>query len=286
MHDSGRAAAIRAGGVDWVQHWRDTVRARMALSEEAPATLDPSRWDDRAERFARMGRALDPNAEPIALALRDAVRASDSLLDVGAGAGRYSFAVAPLVRHLTAVEPSGGMRAALQEEMGRRGATNVSVVAASWQSADVETHDVAFVANVLYFVEDIVPFVEKLDRSSRRACYIFHRVEERAAIYGDLLTDLVPGRPPEAGFVDLYNVLFSMGIRANARMIRPALSGRYNDVDEALADARQGLGIKPDDDTHDDRIRSYLERTLVSGPNGLGFPRGPQVAIVWWEKDS
>lgn len=276
---------IRAGEIDWAAHWRRTVLARMALGEDPGPERSPSHWDSRAERFARMSRALDPNAEPLAVALRAAVRPSDTVLDVGAGAGRYTFAVTPLVRHVTAVEPSPGMRAALQEEAARRGVTNVSVVPASWQEAEVEPHDFAFVANVLYFVADIVPFIEKLDRSARRACYIVHRVEERASIYGELLTDLTPNRPPEAGFLDLYNLLFAMGIRANANLVRAPLTGRCVSLDEAVADARQSLGISPGDHARDERIRAYLTRTLVDGPEGLGFARGPQMAVVWWEKE-
>jgi SAM-dependent methyltransferase len=208
------------------------------------------------------------------------------VLDVGAGAGRYTFAVAPLVQHVTAVEPSAGMRAALHEEAARRGVTNVSVVPAIWQEADVEPHDLAFVANVLYFVADIVPFIEKLDRSATRACYIVHRVEERAIVYSELLTDIVPGRPPEAGFLDLYNLLFAMGIRADVKLVRPPVSGRYANLDEAVDDARQSLGVAREDHGPDDRIRAYLTRTLVQGPEGLGFPHGPQMAVAWWDKES
>src|SRR5438270_582726 len=77
---------------------------------------------------------------------------SDTVLDVGAGAGRYSLPVASMVRRLTAIEPSAGMRASFAEELERRGITNVDIVADSWEDARVEQHDVAMVANVLYFV--------------------------------------------------------------------------------------------------------------------------------------
>ena len=275
---------VRAGNVDWADHWRRTVQARMALHEGGETPAGASRWDDRAERFARMGRALDPNTEPLAVALRSAVRASDTVLDVGAGAGRYTFAVAPLVRHVTAVEPSAGMRAALQEEATRRGVTNVTIVPSAWQAADVEPHDFVFVANVLYFVRDIVPFVDKLNRNARRGCCIIHRVEERASIYGELLSDIAPARPPEAGFLDLYNLLFSIGIRANVQLVRPPISGRYTTVEEAVADVRFGLGIEVEDHSHDEAIHAYLAKTLVQSGEGLGFPRGPQMAVASWEQ--
>jgi len=120
-----------------------------------------SRWEARAERFARLTRGLNASTDPFIQVLKEALRPADAVLDVGAGAGRYSLPIAPSVARLTAVEPSAGMRANLEEEAARRGITNVAVVATSWEDAEVEPHDVAFVANVLYFVKDAMGFVEK-----------------------------------------------------------------------------------------------------------------------------
>jgi ubiquinone/menaquinone biosynthesis C-methylase UbiE len=216
--------------------------------------------------------------------LKEALRPTDSLLDVGAGAGRYSMALAPHVARLTAVEPSGGMRQAFEKEVEARGLTNVRLVGGSWEEADVEPHDVAFVANVLYFVPDAVTFIEKLDRSAKRAVYIFHRVEELATALGPIGVEIRGQRPPEPGFVELYNLLFSMGIRANATLVSPPNGARYGTMEDALAEARMFLGMQPDDHSRDETFRENLRDALVEVDNGLGFRHNPQMAIIWWEK--
>jgi SAM-dependent methyltransferase len=277
-----RAEPIRAGGLDWAAHWRQMVEARQA-SETRRVPEGQNRWDDRAQRFARLTQGLDPSTEPFVRALKAALRPGDSVLDVGAGAGRYSMAIAPSVARLTAVEPSPGMRAAFEAETKDRGLSNVRLVAGSWEEADVEAHDVAFASHVLYFVPDAVPFIEKLDRAARRACYILHRVEELATALGPAGIEIRGSRPPEPGFIELYNLLFSMGIRAHATLVRPPFAARFATIDDAMVETRQLMGMF-DDAASDDRIRSALAEALVEGTGGLGYRQNPQMAIIWWEK--
>jgi SAM-dependent methyltransferase len=282
---ASRAKPARAGGIDWPAYWRATVEAREGERTLAPAAAGGSRWDGRAERFAFLTRTLDAATDPFVLDLKARLRPGETLLDVGAGAGRYTMAFASAVRQVTAVEPSAGMRAQLERASGERGVRNLSIVAGSWEGVEVEPHDVALVANVLYFVPDAVRFIEKLDRGARRACYILHRIEERA-------TPLLPiwdkvwgqPRPPEAGALDLLNVLYSMGIRASFQPVPLPEPARYATVDEALPDARQFLELSPDDETHDATLRAFLPSILTERGGQLEYPAGPQMAMIWWEK--
>ncbi|HEY7063314.1 MAG TPA: class I SAM-dependent methyltransferase [Chloroflexota bacterium] len=276
--------AIRAGGLDWAAHWRRLLEAREAAGR-APATMDGCRWDARADRFARLTQALDAATDPFVQTLRAAVQPSDTLLDVGAGAGRYCLPLAPHVARVTAVEPSPGMRARLAAAAERRDLDNVDVVAGSWPQAAVEPHDVVVVANVLYFVRDVVPFLEKLDRSARRACFLLHRVEPRLTPLLARWQEIGGQAPlPEPGFLDLYNVLFAMGIRASARLLPREFAVRYDTLEEAVAEVREFLAVGPGPHPDDAQIRALLAEILVERDGRLGLPHEPQMAIVSWEK--
>jgi len=232
-----------------------------------------------------MTQNLDPRADLFASTLLKAVRPTDSVLDVGAGAGRYTMPIAPHVARITAVEPSGGMRAQLEQQLTTRGLSNVTVVPGAWEEVEVEPHDVVFASHVLYFVPEAVAFLQKLDRSAHRAVYIFHRLEERATPYLPLWEQIYGApRPPEVSAIDLVNLLYAIGLRANLRLTSPEESPGYDNLDDAVEDAHQQLALSPDDLRHDDRIRSYLAEHLVNRDGRLGFPRGPQTAILWWEK--
>jgi SAM-dependent methyltransferase len=277
-------ATLQAGGVDWPTHWRQKAEASQVAGARTEPRDESDAWGTRAGRFANMAQALDPKTDPLALAIREAVRPTDHVLDVGAGAGRYTFAVAPLVEHVTAVEPSAGMRAALLEGISTRGVSNVSVVPSAWQQAEVEPHDVALVSSVLYFVVDGAAFLEKLDQCATRACYIFHRVEERGSVLGPLWREMNAGKPAEPGFLDLYNLLFAVGIHPSARIIATASAGRFATIEDALADARQFLGLEADDHSADLRVQAFLEGWLLKDERGFHYPHGPEMAVVWWEK--
>jgi SAM-dependent methyltransferase len=279
-----RAPAIAAGGIDWSAHWRSMVDAREA-SGPGNFQAGGSRWEGRAARFARLTRALDASTDPFIKVLKEALRPADVVLDVGAGAGRYSLPIASSVARLTAVEPSAGMRGNLQEEAARRGITNVTVVPSSWEDAKVEPHDVAFVANVLYFVKDAAGFVEKVDEHARRACFILHRVEERAS--GLLpLWEQIWGhpRPPEPGALDLYNLLFTLGIRANLQLLRRPAPVVFETGADVMREARQSLELAEDDTSHDEPIEAFLRSVITKRDGRFEFPPGPQMAIISWEK--
>ena len=279
-----RAPSVVPGGIDWAARWRELVERREA-SGPGGFEAGGSRWEGRADRFARHTRSLDPSTDPFVRGLREKLHSTDTVLDVGAGAGRYSLPVAANVARVTAVEPSIAMRAALQQEAARRGITNLEVVAAGWEDADVEPHDLAFVANVLYFVKDAVRFVEKLDAHTRRACFILHRVEERAAELMPLYEQIWGHpRPPEAGALDLYNLLFSIGIRANLQLLPRPAPVRFEKAEDALREARESLEILADDKTHDERIGDFLRGVVTRRDGLIEFPPGPQLAIISWEK--
>jgi len=91
-------------------------------------------------------------------------------------------------------------------------------------------------------------------------------------------------RPPEPGLLDLYNLLFEMGIRPDVQLAHRTAGNSYANLDEAIAQARQQLFMPADQHAHDQRIRDFLTGALSSDASGLTAPGdGPQYALVTWE---
>ncbi len=153
--------------------WADRVR-RDRLQ------VDRFREVPDGEDFYRPVTGLfraDPHRtdEPILEALLALARPDDSWLDIGAGAGRYALPLALHVREVVAVEPSDGMRGALEELATEHGIVNVRALADRWpptldgESAGIRV-DVAMIAHLGYDIEAIGPFLDAMEVAAGRLC--------------------------------------------------------------------------------------------------------------------
>jgi len=261
------------------------VAAREAQYGRTRGPL-PDSWGAIASRFrADPKRELDPFLAKLA----SFVRPDDVFIDVGGGAGRNSLPMASRCHEVINVEPSPGMLAEFRASTHEAGITNARAVESGWMEADGVEGDVLLAAHVAYFVSQIQPFIEKLDRASRRRVVI------------DELT--IPPPNQSAGFFrlvygedelfvpgpdELLPVLGEMGIRpevieiglASAR--RPLAQTREEAIKNEL-----GLGwVRPDDI---DRARGlfvdHFDELFVETP--AGFARrdaeGVRELMITWE---
>jgi len=143
-----------------VERWQELLQARARQMDAAYARLGRTSadfWDRRARGFHRSTRE-NASDDPFYKHLRNAVTARDSVLDVGAGTGRFALALAPHVRQVTALEPNGSMLHYLRQEIEASGTSNIVTMQARWEdvSADLRA-DIVICSHVLYPIVEIVP---------------------------------------------------------------------------------------------------------------------------------
>ncbi len=98
---------------------------------------------------------FDP-AEDIAVLQAHGLGAGSTVLDLGAGSGVFPAAVAPLCKHVTAVDVSPAMLAYMRAKVSRLGLPNVSVVAGGFLSYEHDGPPVDFLysRNALHQLPD------------------------------------------------------------------------------------------------------------------------------------
>ena len=278
---------------DALARWRWLIaRREAAIAAIRARTGDRGDyWTVRAGTHGRLLRASAAAPNPVLDLLRaePAIAAGGALLDVGAGAGRFAIPLARTARAVTAVEPSAALRAILREDVAAAGLTNLRIVGATWEEAEVAPAEVVLCANVLTPIADAGPFLRKLDARATRAVYVVLRATPMDAPIADLWA-AVHGAPypRETTHADAYAALDALGIAAQVRIVpQPGSNWRFDRQEDATRLVRDRLWLGPvgQDPRADALVDDFLAAALERDGDGWRIPAPPpRTAIISWEK--
>lgn len=209
------------------------------------------------------------------------LRPQDTVIDIGAGTGRWTVPLATVTDRVTAVEPAAAMAEVLRanaEEAGVSG--KITVVPATWEAAEVAVHDVVTCFHAIYMSADFAAFVRKMEAHARRSCYLGLRHFPADGVIQELSARIYGVRHDSPNFIVGYNALYQMGIYANVLIedFQPVWTDES--LEAAFARAKRHLFLT--DGTHDDLVRSTLDRRLVLRGGVYQWPDAMSTALVWW----
>ncbi len=266
-----------------VERWEELLNARAQQMDAAYAQLGRTSadfWDRRAKGFHRITKATVAH-DPFLLKLRQVVTPQTSVLDVGAGTGRLSIALAPHAREVITVEPNATMLDFLQHDATEQHLTNITCLQTTWQEApDDISADIVICSHVLYPIKDIVPFLAKLQAATRQACYIYMR-----ATPIDVLTNPIwqhfHGEPRclPPSYIHALDILYEMGIYANVEIVETTQTLRYPSLDIAVDELIEQL-ILPDNEKTRTELRGLLTGWLVERDGMLMPPYEKMVCAI------
>ena len=255
---------------DWETHWRRLVEAREA---QASAFRDPAYWDRRARSF----NAATSGRKDGFLELLEPWLAPDrTLIDVGAGAGRYAAPLADRLDWVTAVEPSQGMRDLIPPR------ENMTVIASGWELAEAAPADLVICCHVLYGAADARRFIEKLEASARHRVFIQLRFGQLRTPADPLWEEMMgTPRARQPAFGDLWNLLLQMGIQADVAVLRYQSFQVWKDEQEFLDEYRPQLASVWDEA----KGRAWMDANLVREADGsLVFGRAESSSgVAHWQ---
>ncbi|TME52579.1 MAG: class I SAM-dependent methyltransferase [Chloroflexi bacterium] len=260
--------------VDWAERWREIVNRRTVSGEGGhPGEHRRSDyWDRRAPSYARITRQRH---DEFLRVVEPYVSPRKTLIDAGAGAGRHAVPLAELMEWVTAVEPSEGMRAQIPHR------DNMTVVASTWQDAEVAPADIVICCHVLYGIEEAVPFIAKLQASARERVFIMLRQGPVPHPATELRRRML-GTPdlPVPQFSDLFMLLVQMGIAPEVTFVRYPIINHYTNMDEALADSQMLFGAGWDEA----RARNLLDEMATRDGDQIVIDSGIALSgIAHWQ---
>ena len=187
---------------DFAQAWHALTAADDNHRGEHSADL--AFWRDYATTYDANSGRIDRFAETLA-AIQQFVQPTDTLLDVGAGTGRFALPLAQSAAHVTALDHAAPMLAILREKIAQQQISNITIQEAAWEDADVPMHDVVLAAWSLYRLPDLVAGMRKLVDATRRT----------------LIIVTSPGRAPDETPLHLYfyGALWQAGVLADVQIV-------------------------------------------------------------------
>jgi SAM-dependent methyltransferase len=258
-----------------VDFWRSSLK-EWAIPEEIIRQAPESPWTHLVEKFT-----VNPNDSNRTPSTDRAVEAlfgdssELSVLDVGCGGGRASYAVVPPATHVVGVDQQPAMLAAFVTESLQRGVAQTTVIG-TWPEVSTKTPrcDVALCHHVLYNVQDIAPFVIALNNHARRRVVIELTESHPLASNSDAWKHFWNlNRPSAPTADDALSAIRSIGYAGKIERFqseRQQLPITELDVKQL----RIQMCLSPD---KDDEIRWFLT-------NRKREPRN--LATIWWDVPS
>jgi len=259
------------------REWQVLVEAEREQIERVREFEDTDHYAPIARHFTDDPRR---SGDAILEALLAHGRPDATWLDVGAGGGRYALPLALHSQSVLAVEPSEGMRAALESSMREHGIANVDVRPMRWpEEAGTLQADFGLMAHVGYDIAAIEPFVAALEDAARERCFAI--MLERAPSVSFLeLWEAVHDEPriPLPGWREFVHYLLARGADPDVRMF--PRTGPVMTPGDVRASARRRLWLK-EGSRKDKHLQKLLDQRLKAG--AVDFQLPTTIALISWE---
>ncbi len=242
---------------------------------------------DEAPRMGRMAEGLwravqreSADASPILDHVFQFVGPERTVLDIGAGVGRFAVPLARAGVRVEAVEPSDTMRHYLSRYVeDSEVPARVRVIADAWPTGAAGVAEVALAAFVVHFSDDPVAFVRAMERHATARVVVAVHVDPLFARWREAFGPLWPGGPgphPSRLFKDLYPLLLQHDIVPDVAIFQQHMGPRWSTEDEAAAAliARFEITEAADEARLRERLRTH--------PDVWQHPAAGRAALLSW----
>lgn len=255
--------------IDWLRLWQELVNFNLHTSDS-----------ESLKRYKAHALQKRQRPDPLLDFILNSIDSKETVLDIGAGDGRWTIPLAGVAQTVTAIEPSGDMLDIMRENIKTAG-VNVQIVQSSWEEAAIEVHDIVVCAHAMYFSPDFASFVHKIEQKARKACYLAMRLPPADGVLGELCNAIYDRSFDSANALIAYNALYSLGVYANVMVEKEIFPWVNDTLEEAFLRSKRHLHLESNS-AHDGLIRDTLAKRLRLENNIYVWPDGMRSALLWW----
>ncbi|PSR21368.1 MAG: hypothetical protein C7B45_10915 [Sulfobacillus acidophilus] len=200
-----------------------------------------------AEGLQRSSSEHDVHQSPIYQEVVRHLGPNRTVLDIGAGVGRFSVPLAQDSCRITAVEPSEEMRTRLSQALRDTNQFDrVHIIDQAWPTSTPLTAEVALAAFVIQFAPDPIAFVRAMEQSCTRRCILAIHVDALFSQFAPLWEEFpdIPTPPLMPVFSNLYPKLLEAGIVTDVQIIEESHGPQFRDPAQVLSMLTHRLKIQ------------------------------------------
>ncbi|AEF84578.1 methyltransferase type 11 [Treponema primitia ZAS-2] len=224
--------------LDWNDAWMDAQRLNIDSGHGGECWHS---WENKEAAKEYFQHSLHSYAAKERIAdLCSQVRPESRVLDIGAGPGNIAIPIARIAKQLTAVEPAPGMAAIFQDQLSMENIDNIQLINKKWDDVDTEelrpSYDLSFASFSMGMI-DLKASIEKMMEVTLGTIVIFWHAGIQSWDRESMeLWPLLHGKPyypvPESNII--FNLLYSMGIYPDIKVLRHNRKIVYNSFEAAL----------------------------------------------------
>ena len=271
--------------INWIQLWNDLASLREWRYQLTDTSENHDRWKTRAHEFdshVRRRWAKRDSTRTFLISLLQAMPHS-TVLDIGAGTGKWAILLAPYAKHVTAIEPSPAMIEKMQGNLANEQVKNVEIVQTRWEDATVAKHDLTLCSHAMYGIADFAQFIRSIQAATRHTCALLLRAPAMDGVMAEAALKIL-GHPYDSpNYQIAFNALLQMGIFPNVLMEEPSSWEPWShaSLDDAFIEIKQRFRLG-DKTEHDEFLRDLLQRRLTLQDGRYVWPPGMRTALIFW----
>jgi SAM-dependent methyltransferase len=267
----------------YAELWRDLVeRSREEPAQSERAMM--ARWGKRARSwgYTEERRKRDRD-DPLMRFVLGRFEGEDTVLDVGAGIGRWSIPMAMICRKVTALDKLDGMLDILRENAAHEKVENIETIQVDWQEVALEPHDYVLSSHAAYSSPDIVDYARQMEALAHKACYMVMRVPKHDGVLGELSQCINGCWHDSPNFIVGYSALLEAGIGGHVIMEETGRLWHNDTLEDALGRVKRHLHLHSTE--HDGAIMDVLKERLSFRDGEYWWPDWMRSALIWWQPE-
>lgn len=178
----------------------------------------------------------EPYAERIFAEIAELITMEDTILEIGPGAGNYTYSLAKISKQLTVIDSSKVILDYLKKAIVERELYDVEFLHGKWEEMELDkSYDVIFGINCFYRMYEIKKALAAINQYARRLAIIGMTTSPVQPHYLKLQEQFgYEIKQPRRDYIDLLHLLYELGIFANCRMVPLTKTYEFSSYEECL----------------------------------------------------